>query len=294
MRFVPLFLLLGSLALADVRLPADYNAEITKWRQDREVRLKAEDGWLSLVGLFWLKEGDNRIGTAAAAEVKLPRGPADAAVLTLHSGKAHLTVKPGASVTVNGKPVESADLHSDAGRATPDVIGIGNLKLLIIHRGAKDAIRLKDPESATRRDFTGLKWFPISQAWRIEAKFVPYDKPKKIFLDTMVGEKEEEFSPGYAEFERDGQQIRLQAVTEDDQLFFIFRDTTAGKTTYPAARFLYTPLPKNGKLVLDFNRAYNPPCVFTPYATCPLPVPQNRLSIAIPAGEMMYHSKEHP
>jgi uncharacterized protein (DUF1684 family) len=293
MRLVPVSLLLGSLALADVQPPADYSSEITKWRHDREVRLKADDGWLSLVGLFWLKEGDNRIGTADTAEVKLTRGPAEAAVITLHSGKAVLTVRPGAKVTVNGKPAQSAGLHSDADGAPPDVIGIGNLKLFIIHRGAKDAIRMKDPESATRRDFTGLKWFPISPAWRIEAKFVPYDKPKKIVLDTMVGEKEEEFSPGYAEFQRDGQQIRLQAVTEDDELFFIFRDTTAGKTTYPAARFLYTPLPKNGKVILDFNRAYNPPCVFTPYATCPLPVPQNRLAIAIPAGEMMYHSKGH-
>ncbi len=294
MRVMLYALLVYATAFADMQPAPGYRNEIEKWRLDREARLKAEDGWLSLAGLFWLKEGGNKVGTAADAEVKLPRGPLDAATILLNAGKVRITVRSGAPVTVNGKRVTSAGLRSDEGGAAPDMIGIGNLRLYVIHRGKKDAIRLKDPESAARREFTGLKWFPIVPGWRIEARFVLYDKPKKLIFDTIVGEKEEDDSPGYAVFERDGQQIRLEATKEEGELFFVFRDKTAGKTTYPAARFLNAPMPKNGKVILDFNRAYNPPCVFTPYATCPLPAPQNRFTIAIPAGEMMYHSKVHP
>jgi uncharacterized protein (DUF1684 family) len=285
-------LLIALLFLAAV---PGYQEEITQWRQKREASLKAEDGWLSVSGLFWLKEGYNRIGTSPNSTVKLPRGPANAAILTMHTNRVlHIVANPGASITVNGKPVTSADLRSDENGATPDVVGIGNLKMFVIHRGSKNAIRLKDPEAATRRQFTGLKWFPIQPAWKIEAKFVTYPQPKKMVFETMVGEKEEDVSPGYAEFQKNGQQFRLEATAEGNSLFFVFRDKTAGKSTYPAARFLYSAMPKDGKVVLDFNRAYNPPCVFTAFATCPLPTPQNRLTIEIPAGEMMYQSSLHP
>jgi uncharacterized protein (DUF1684 family) len=271
-----------------------YQDEVAKWREGRETRLKAEDGWLSVAGLFWLKDGYNRVGTSPTSDIKIPRGPANAAILTRQAGKIHLAVNPGVTLTVNGKPATSADLHSDQGGATPDLIGLGNLKLFVIHRGNRDAIRLKDPEAATRRQFTGLRWFPVQASWRIEAKFLPYAQPKKLVFDTLVGEKEEDVSPGYAEFEKNGQLIRLEATREGDQLFFVFRDKTAGKSTYPAARFLYASMPKDGKVVLDFNRAYNPPCAFIAFATCPLPTPQNRMTIEVPAGEMMYHSKLHP
>jgi len=272
-----------------------YQDEVGKWREQREARLKAEDGWLSVAGLFWLNDGYNRIGTSPTARVRLPRGPANAAVITIHTDKVlHIAVNPGAAVTVNGKTVAAADLQSDQNGAKPDIIGIGNLKLFVIHRGTKNAVRLKDPEAATRREFSGLQWYPVQPDWKIEAKFVTYPQPKKLVFDTMVGEKEEDLSPGYAEFQKFGQTIRLEATIEDNELFFVFRDTTAGKTTYPAARFLHTDMPKNGKVMLDFNRAYNPPCVFTAFATCPLPTPQNRLTIEIPAGEKMYHSKSHP
>ncbi len=271
-----------------------YQDEVTKWRAKREATLKAEDGWLSVAGLFWLKEGYNRVGASPTNNIRLPRGPANAAIITMRVGKVHLVANPGVTVTVNGKPVTAADLQSDQDHATPDLVAIGNLKFFVIHRGARNAIRLKDPEAPTRKEFTGLQWFPIQPDWKIEAKFVPYPTPKKLVFDTMIGEKEEDLSPGYAEFQRAGQQIRLEATVEGDALFFVFRDKTAGKTTYPAARFLYTEMPQDGKVTLDFNRAYNPPCAFTSFATCPLPTPQNRLIIEIPAGEKMYHSKLHP
>jgi uncharacterized protein len=234
------------------------------------------------------------VGASPTSAVRLPRGPANAAIITRRAGNIHLAVNPGATVTVNGKPVTSADLRSDQDHGTPDVIAIGNLKMLVIHRGNKDAVRLKDPEAPTRREFTGLKWFPIQPEWKIDAKFVLYPEPKKLVFDTMIGEKEEDISPGYAEFTKNGQLIRLEATAEDGALFFVFRDKTAGKSTYPAARFLTVPMPKDGRVVLDFNRAYNPPCAFTAFATCPLPTPQNRLSLEIPAGEMIYRSKSHP
>jgi len=272
-----------------------YQEEVTKWREKREAGLKADDGWLSVAGLFWLKDGYNRVGTSPTSKVRLPRGPANAAVITMHADKVlHLAVNPGVAVTVNGKPVTSADLQSDQNGAKPDIIGIGNLKLFVIHRSGKNAVRLKDPEAATRREFTGLQWFPVQPEWKIEAKWVAHPQPKKVIIDTMVGDKEEGVIPGYAEFQKGGQQIRLEPTVEDNSLFFVFRDKTAGKTTYPAARFLYSAMPKDGKVTLDFNRAYNPPCAFTAFATCPLPTPQNRLTIDIPAGEKMYHLKTHP
>lgn len=272
-----------------------YQDEIMKWREKREATLKAEDGWLSVAGLFWLKDGYNRIGASPTASIRLPRGAANVAVITIHTDRVlHLAVNPGAAVTVNGKPMTSAELQSDQNGAAPDIIGIGDLKLFIVHRGTRNAVRLKDPEAKARREFAGLQWFPVQPDWKIEAKFVTYPQPKKLSFDTIVGEKEEQMSPGYAEFQKGGQQIRLEATTEGDSLFFVFRDNTAGKTTYPAARFLYSALPKNGKVTLDFNRAYNPPCAFTAFATCPLPTPQNRLSIDIPAGEKMYHPNVRP
>ena len=145
---------------------------------------------------------------------------------------------------------------------------------------------MKDPRSAARVHFRGLQWFPVKDEWKVRARFVP--QPKKMLFDAQAGDRQEYMSPGYVEWERNGQTLRLTPVTEDNQLFFVFRDATSGKSTYAAARFLDTDPPKDGFVVLDFNKAYNPPCVFTPYATCPLPPPENRLKVAVEAGERMY------
>ncbi len=275
--------------------PGPYVSEIEKWRAQREERLKAEDGWLSLAGLFWLKPGENRVGSAPGAEVSLPaaKAPAKAATITWVKGKLHLKVENGVALFVNGKPAKEIDLKSDAGGAQPDVMSLGDLKFFVIHRGTKEGIRLKDKKSEYRTGFQGLKWYPVDPKWRLTAKWVAYPSPKKILFDTMVGEKEEDLAPGYAAFHVNGAEYKLEPTVEDGELFFVFRDKTAGKTTYPAARFLKTTMPKDGTLVLDFNKAYNPPCVFTPYATCPLPPPQHRLPFPIDAGELMYKSKAY-
>jgi uncharacterized protein len=149
-------------------------------------------------------------------------------------------------------------------------------------------VRIKDPESDARRNFKGLHWYPVRPEWKVRARLV--SAPKKIAFEAQAGGKQEMTSPGYVEWEHEGNKLRLTPVTEGDQLWFIFRDKTAGVTTYPAARFLYADAAKDGIVTVDFNRAYNPPCVFTPYATCPLPPPENRLNISVEAGEKMYAS----
>lgn len=252
------------LSLAALTLnAADFNTEIAKFRAGREKNLRAEDGWLSLVGLTWLNEGDNRL---------------DAGTFTLKSG--HVYFQPAAGVKLKAQ-----ELKPDK-----DVLVLDSKRYMAIQRGKQTGVRIKDSESPARKEFTGLRWYPPDPSWRFVAKFTPYDKPHKLTFDTVIdGLQEEDQSPGYVTFTRNGREYKLEPVVDEGELFFVFRDQTSGKSTYAAARFLYTSMPKNGTVVLDFNRAENPPCVFTPYATCPLPPPQNRLPLEVAAGELMYN-----
>jgi len=168
---------------------------------------------------------------------------------------------------------------------------VGDLSMYVIERGGRYAIRLKDKNSKSRREFTGLKWYPIQKSYRVTATFVEYDPPKQVQVPNILGETENLPSPGYASFTLNGKKVRLDPVLEEPdakELFFIFRDLTSGERTYPSGRFMYAEMPKEGKIVLDFNKAYNPPCAFTPYATCPLPPKQNKLPVRIEAGELNY------
>jgi uncharacterized protein (DUF1684 family) len=269
--------------------PSSYRSQLEKWRQRREESLKAENGWLTVAGLFWLKEGASTIGAGAANDFVLPPGSAPAKVGTFdfHDGKTVFQPAPGVVVTVNGRPVVKAALTDDA-TERPDVVAVSRLSMFVIRRGSRFGIRLKDSDSEARRNFTGTRWFPITPEYRVAAKFVPYAPPKKISIPNLLGDVDEEESPGYAEFTLSGRSLRLDSVSEGDMLFFIFRDLTANNETYPSGRFLYTLLPQNGQVTLDFNQAVNPPCAFTPYATCPLPPEGNRLGIRIEAGELRY------
>jgi len=201
-------------------------------------------------------------------------------------------VRPGVAVTLAGKPVTRAALGTDAGGATPDLLALGALTLQIIDRGGRLGVRVKDMNSPVRARFKGLRYFPIDPRYRVVARFVPHPKPVTLAVPTVLGTVERMPSPGYASFMLPGASgpapLRLDAVVEpgETQLFFIFRDATAGKTTYGGGRFLYADPPADGKIVIDFNRAYSPPCAFTPHATCPLPPPNNRLPVAVEAGEM--------
>jgi uncharacterized protein (DUF1684 family) len=265
-----------------------YRANIEQWHAQHENELKADGGWLTVSGLFWLKDGVNRVGSNQANEIVLPRGPAELGSFELHQGKTIFRAAPGMAVKLNGQPAGAvAPLKSDA-EGKPDKIQYDAFTMFVIHRGERDAIRLKDTESESRKAFTGLHWFPVRENYRVVAKFVPYQPPKMMTIPNILGETEQDPSPGYVVFTLNGQSLRLDPVQEDDQLFFIFHDLTSGKETYPAGRFLYTDLPKNGEVVMDFNQAENPPCAFTAYATCPLPPKQNRLAVRVEAGELNY------
>lgn len=265
-------LLCAGMALAAV---SNYQAEIAAWRSAREARLKADGGWLTVAGLFWLHEGANPFGKAEANEIVLPDGPARAGVFELHDGKV-------TAVTGGERRAVAAD--------SADVVKAGRLSLFVIKRGERFGIRLKDPDSEYRRNFRGISYFPADEKYRVTAKWVA--APRKIPILNILGQTEESENPGYAVFQLNGKELRLYPIFEETgakELFYIFRDLTTGKETYPAGRFLYSELPKNGEVVLDFNKAYNPPCAFTPYATCPLPPKENHLAARVEAGEKTYH-----
>jgi uncharacterized protein len=268
---------------------SDYNSQITQWRERRVRSLTSDQGWLTVAGLFWLKEGKNTMGAAPGNSIVLPKGSAadSVGVFEFHNGATTFEAAPGADVTVDGKPVTTAALKPDMS-GNPDVIQTRALTMYVIQRGNRFGIRLKDRNCEFRKHFTAIKYFPIDETYRVKAKFVPYNPAKMIEVPNILGETSEEPSPGYVEFTLRGHAYRLTPVTEDDQLFFIFKDQTSGKETYPPGRFLYTEMPKDGEVILDFNKAYNPPCAFTPYATCPLPPAENRLPIRIEAGELRY------
>jgi hypothetical protein len=269
-----------------------YRDGILKWRHAREESLKKEGGWLSVAGLFWLKEGKNTFGAGPANDIVLPEGasPDHAGWFELRGEKVVVTLDPGVEARVDGQGAGGRELRPDSA-GTPDVLKLGRLSLHVIRRGERFAIRLKDPESPARKSFTGLSWFDVSKAARIRARFVAYEKPKLIRVPNILGQSSEMPSPGYCSFQWDGREVRLEGVFEEEdakELFFIFRDQTSGKETYPSGRFLYSELPKDREVTLDFNKAYNPPCAFTPFATCPLPPLQNWMPVAIAAGEKRY------
>ncbi len=253
-----------------------YRAQIEEWRHAREAALKADGGWLTVTGLFWLHEGANTFGPDSSHEIALPEGPGVVSgAFELHGGKV--------AVRMDG---QLRELRTDE-MGKPDAVTMGSLTLFPIARGGKYGIRLKDTNSSLRKEFTGLKYFPIKEEYRIRTRLAR--DSRKIPILNILGQVEETPSPGYVEFELHGQKLRLTPVEETPgELFFIFRDLTSGHETYSSGRFLDTALGKDGEVVLDFNEAYNPPCAFTQYATCPLPPKENRLAVRIEAGELKY------
>ena len=269
---------------------ADYAAEIKDWRQAREERLTGDGGWLSVAGLFWLEEGVSRIGSDPSCEVRLPEGSAPELVGTLTRDGASITVRiePGVPATIDGQPVDSHPMRPDSS-GSPDLLELEDLTMYVIERGGRYGIRLKDRNSRMRREFRGLHWYPVRSTHRIEGRLVPYEQPKEIPIPTVLETTESMTSPGYVVFMIGETEVRLDPVLEgSDRLWFIFSDGTSGRDTYPGGRYLKSALPVDGRVVLDFNLAYNPPCAYTPFATCPIPPSQNRLQIPIEAGELNY------
>jgi uncharacterized protein (DUF1684 family) len=279
-----------------VAQPADaYTKEIEAWRTQRVERLKAPDGWLSLIGLYWLTEGRNTVGSAKDNDIVLTKGPAHVGVVTLKDGKARIELNARAGATIDGARAKSAELLDDS-HDRPTTIAFGTVAFYLVDRNGRKGLRVKDSEAQTRTHFLGLDDFPIDPSWRIEAQWVPFAPAHTLETPNVLGQIEHYSVPGKAVFTREGKTYELLPVIEvpgDKELFLIFADRTSGKQTYGAARFLYAPMPSDGKIVIDFNKAYNPPCAFTPYATCPLAPPENRLDLAVTAGEKKYRGG-HP
>lgn len=283
--------------------PADdaaWQRDLESWRAQRAAWLQDPEGWLSLVGLEWLKEGDNSLGSAADNRIRVAiSAGAHLGVLHLESRSVRL-LPPNegfpSEFQVDGKPAEPQELYADDEKR-PSKLTAGTLTMLLIHRGDRIALRIKDSRAPTRVNFHGLRWYPPDAAYRVHARWIPHNPPKFISVSTIINTTMSYPSPGTAEFALGGKNYRLEPVLEEPEakmLFFIIRDTTSRTATYRAARFLYAEFPDQGlaqpgELWLDFNRLQNPPCAYTPYTTCPLPPSQNRLPIAIPAGEKRYH-----
>ncbi len=280
-----------------------WEAEVAAWKQARFERLQRPDGWLTLAGLAWLKEGDNSVGSDPKSAVVLPAGKAPAHLGTLRvvgapgatgaSGAAAATVtflaEKGVGVTSQGKPITTLALVDDS-QVDPTPIEVGTLTFFAIRRGDRLGVRVRDREAATLTSFRGLDYFPLDRKWLITGKFEPAAEVKEIPIPNALGFDEPIKSPGHVVFTVDGREHRLLALddTGDGRLFLVFGDQTNGHETYGGGRFLYTDPPQDGRVVLDFNRAYNPPCVFTPYATCPLPPRENRLPLRVEVGEKSF------
>jgi uncharacterized protein (DUF1684 family) len=279
-----------------------WQRDLASWRAQHVADLLKPDGWLSLAGLEWLQPGDNSFGTATDNKIHVPGGDAThLGVLHLENDEVTLLPPPGGfpqELLLDGAPAKSQTLRVVPGKdKLSQHLTIGTLNMYAIKREARFALRIKDSKSPALTGFHGLNWFEPNAAYRVTAKWIPYNPPKTITLSTLIGTTYEQPVPGVAEFTLSGKPYRLEPVFEDPEqpkLFFILRDTTSATTTYGACRFLYTGFPTNGldkpgELVLDFNHLENPPCAYTAFATCPLPPPGNRLPIALPVGEKRYH-----
>jgi len=273
---------------------AAYQREVEKFRAEEIQDLKSS--WLVLAGLFWLKPGANAFGTASSNPIVLPAGtaPAQAGVFELNGGEVTLKMDPGIGATIDGQPVMSAKLQPDVS-GKPTVVTLGRLRMHVIKRGERVGIRLKDLQNPALRNFTALSFYPIDTTYRVTGTWIPSDGKRTVDVPNVLGDVTQETIPGEVWFTLNGQKLTLTALGGDATkgLFFVFSDPTSKTETYPAGRFLETDPVKNGTVVLDFNLAYNPPCAVTPYATCPIAPKENRLAVAIPAGEKFDRSKSH-
>lgn len=270
---------------------------VAEWRAGRIERLTSPTGWLTLVGLYWLREGDNTFGRSEHNSLILdhPAMPDTLGTFALGDGQVTFTATSASTVTLDGEPVQSIEMAPDSsGKAT--TLTADSVQFFVVERAGQLGVRVRDTEHPARKNFKGIEYFPVNVEWALDAKFEPYDPPRTIEILNIVGQTEKMISPGALTFRKDGKTHRLDAVLEtpdDDELFIIFADETSARETYGAGRYLYIPLPqnglgKNGRTTLDFNKAYNPPCVFNDFATCPLPPRQNRLALRVEAGEKKY------
>jgi uncharacterized protein (DUF1684 family) len=270
-------------------ISSSYRAELEAWRQEIEVPLRRD--WLSLVGRYELQPGQHRLGSDPTAAISLPAdsAPDEVGLLTFQDGRVWLRAANGVSLFVNGEPlVGERPLQSDAEAPGPDLVTLGSLSLFIIKRGERTIVRIRDAASPLLTSFGGRRWFPVDEAYRVPAQVIPYDPPKALAITNILGDTSGQYSPARVRFHLGGQEHQLDATGSlSEGLVVHFRDATSGSLTAGGGRVLSSAAPRDGTVILDFNRATNLPCAFTEFATCPLPLPQNRLSIAVQAGEML-------
>jgi len=269
----------------------NYADSIRKWRQEYAQRLMSPEGWLAISGLFWLDQGENRMGAHPSNRIILPpnSAPAFSGTFTLHDRDITLQAAEGALTTINDQPISQTQVIIDS-YGSSDWIALNDLKLSVIQRGSRYGVRIYDKNHPQLKQFVVLRWFPIQPEYCVEADFTPFEQPVTISIVNVLGDTLEMQSPGYAEFKLHGQVSRLHAVPveESDRLWFLFQDASSTDATYPGGRFMTTDAPAAGRVMLDFNKAHNPPCAYTDFATCPLPPPINRLPVRVSAGESRY------
>lgn len=284
----------GSAVAAESPGLAAEQANIEQWRANRLRGLKGDTGWLTLVGLYWLEQGETSIGRSPKNAIHL-EDPALASVagsFVRSDNAVRFVAKRNGGITHDGKPVSSIELVADTA-GVPTVLQAGSLSFILIERAGQYGIRARDSRSRARLEFKGLDYFPIGVDWAFDARFEPYEAGRSIRIVNILGMEEAMDCPGAIVFTKDGRDYRLDAILETPdatELFVMFADQTSGKETYGAGRFMYVELPKSGRVRLDFNKAYNPPCAFSNFATCPLPPSQNRLPLRVEAGEKTYGS----
>ncbi len=280
---------------ADITVPAHEAQHIKQWRAARRKRLTAPDGWLSLVGLDWLEKGANSIGSAKDNDIVIATAPPHLGTVTwTPDGAVDIKLESGAQASISGQSGMRATLRDDS-HENPTTVSFGTTSFYVIARNGRKGLRVKDTQSPTREHFTGLDYFPVDPSLRIVAKWVPFDPPRALQMGNEIGAVDSFPVPGKAVFQYHGHSYTLYPVIEEPgakRYFLVFADATSGKETYGAARFVYIDKPHDGHVVIDFNKAYNPPCAFTPFATCPLAPPENRLGFRVTAGEKAYHGSD--
>lgn len=251
-----------------------------------DASIRREDGWLALAGLFWLHPGENTFGSSDTNDIVLPdASPPHVGTFLLDGGVIRLQAPLAGGLQIDGRPAQEAALQPDS-TGDPTRVSLGSLHMIVIQRGERTGIRLWDNNRRSRTAYPGRIWFPANPSWQLEADFEPHDPPLALPIPNVLGDTSVEPAVGRVTFNKLGQVFHLEALTTGDGgLWLIFRDRTNGEATYPSGRFLVCPPPEQHRVALDFNRAYNPPCAFTDFATCPLPPPQNSLDLRIEAGE---------
>jgi len=268
----------------------EYVNSIRQWHKKRIERLKSETGWLNLIGLYWLNKGQNTFGSAKDnALIFPPDAPTHIGTFTLNDSSVTVTINPGVEVFSDSTKVSTMELKDDLSD-DPTVLRNRSLRWFIINRNGKKGVRLRDINSPLVKEFKDIETYPIDEKWKVVAKFEPYPSPRIIQIPNIIGSVENDTVNGRLVFNLEGKTYTLDPVTEGNEFFLIFADETNGEETYGAGRFLYTEKPDStGKTIIDFNKAYNPPCAFTKFATCPLPPKQNYLHLKITAGEKKYN-----